>query len=333
MKSSALLLGILALAGCMDPDGPGNLVPMTVVEDPTLPRIEIAGALMHSESFGPANAPTVIVLHGGPGADYASLMPLKALADTDGFRVVFWDQRGTGLSQRFDRSTYSIAGYLDDLRLVVEKTVAPGAPFVFIGHSWGGMYATAFINDHGDYNGRLRGAVLSEPGGFTKKQLEDFLGRYFTAGQLTSELVNDATWSAQFMSPDDHARADYLDAQLALRGAPAEHRNITNPPPFWRLGAVVLSRLPELAMEQGFDWTTHLNAFTHKVLFLRGELNDAAPLWQQQQLAAHYPDAEVITLAGAGHEMVWEQPDAYLTHVRTYFTQIGFTSAAPGVAQ
>lgn len=333
MKPTALILSALALAGCLDPDGAGNLVPKTVVEDPTLPRVEIAGALLHAESFGPANAPTVIALHGGPGADYASLMPLKALADVDGFHVVFWDQRGCGLSQRFDRDTYSVAAYMEDLRLVVEKTVAPGAPFVFIGHSWGGMYATAFINDHGDYNGRLRGAVLSEPGAFTKQQLEDFISRFFTTDQLTSELVNDATWSGQFLSPDDHARADYLAAQMTLRGAPAEHRNLKNPPPFWRLGAVVATRLPELALEQGFDWTTHLSAFTPKVLFLRGELNEAAPLWHQQQLAASYPNAEVITIGGAGHELIWEQPGEYLAHVRTYFTEIGFMSGSSGGVQ
>ena len=44
----------IALTGCLDPDDPGNLVPKTVVEDPTLPQIEVAGALLHAEAFGPA---------------------------------------------------------------------------------------------------------------------------------------------------------------------------------------------------------------------------------------------------------------------------------------
>jgi proline iminopeptidase len=155
----ALALG----AGCLDPGAPGNLVPRTVTEDPTLPQLAVAGTHLHAESFGPAGAPTVVVLHGGPGADYRSMLPLKALAD-DGYKVVFWDQRGAGLSERHDASTYTMTGYLEDLRQVIEQMATPGQPFVFIGHSWGAMYATWFINEHGDYGGRLQGAILSEPG-------------------------------------------------------------------------------------------------------------------------------------------------------------------------
>lgn len=111
-----------------------------------------------------------MVLHGGPGVDYRSLLPLQALG-ADGYRVVFWDQRGAGLSKRHDAASYTMDGYLEDLRLVIEHyTVTPGQPLVLIGHSWGAMYATWFIDEHGDYGGRVRGAVLSEPGGFTKAQ-------------------------------------------------------------------------------------------------------------------------------------------------------------------
>jgi len=105
---------LLPVTGCLDPDEPGNLVPKTVVEDSTLPRIEVAGALMHAEAFGLTAAPTVIVLHGGPGSDYRNLLDLRALAD-DGYRVQFWDQRGCGLSQRFDADHYTTPGYLEDL--------------------------------------------------------------------------------------------------------------------------------------------------------------------------------------------------------------------------
>ena len=60
------------------------------------------------------------------------------------------------------------------------------------------------------------------------------------------------------------------------------------------------------------------------MLFLRGEKNTVATLAQQQALAAEYPNAEVITIAGAGHEVIWERPDEYLAHTLDYFHQIGF---------
>jgi len=75
--------------------------------------------------------------------------------------------------------------------------------------------------------------------------------------------------------------------------------------------------------EDGFDWTTNLSAFTHKVLFLRGDLNEAATLEHQQELAASYPDAEIETIANVGHEMIWERPEEYLDHARAYLREIG----------
>jgi proline iminopeptidase len=152
-----------------------------------------------------------------------------------------------------------------------------------------------------------------------------FLDRYTASIGLTSEQLNDATWAGQFMSPDDHARADYLAALLTVRGVPVEHRDPMHPPPLWRVGAVVSTTLLDLAQKEGFDWTTNLRSFGHRVLFLRGELNEAATLQQQQELAASYADAEVVTIAGAGHEVIWERPAEYLAHTRAYFATIGFS--------
>src|SRR5690349_6466406 len=99
-------------------DETGKLVPATVDEDPSLPQIEIAGTKLHSEAFGDPSAPLLVMLHGGPGQDYHSMLPLKPLSAR--YRLVYWDQRGAGLSQRHDITTYSMAGYLEDLRLVID---------------------------------------------------------------------------------------------------------------------------------------------------------------------------------------------------------------------
>lgn len=330
MPRSLLLLSFMVPAleaGCLNPDDPGNLVPKTVTEDPTLPQIEINGAHLHAEAFGDPTAPTVVVLHGGPGEDYRSMLGLQALAG-DGYRVVFWDQRGTGLSERFDLDTYTMAGYLADLRQVVDKMTTPDQPYVFIGHSWGAMYLTWFINEYGDDSGRLRGAILSDPGAFTKAQLDAFIKRYTGTVSLTGEQFNDALWAGQFMSAEDHARADYLRMLMAIRGIPAEHNDPKHPTPRWREGAVVNEALVKLADHDGFDFTTHLQSFNHKVLFLRSELDTATPLEQQQELASSYPSAEVITIPGVGHELIWNAPTEYLAHTRDYFRAIGFAGVS-----
>ena len=63
--------------------------------DSSLPAVEINGYKYHMEIFGSADATPLIVVHGGPGLDYEYLKPLKELSND--YRVIFYDQRGTGL--------------------------------------------------------------------------------------------------------------------------------------------------------------------------------------------------------------------------------------------
>jgi len=320
------LLSLLAAAGCLDPSEAGNLVPKTVEEDPALPAIEINGARLHAETYGKADAPVIMVLHGGPGGDYRGLLPLAALAD-DGYQVVFWDQRGAGLSQRFDASELSTDQYLEDLRLVVDHYTAAGQPLVFIGHSWGAMYATWFIDTYGDYGGKIRGAVLSEPGAFTWDQLEAYFKRLNASIEIFGEQLGDIAWAEQFMSPSDHARADYLYSLRQVGGLPADHKDPNNPRPFWRSGAIASAELQAIVKRDGFDWTRNLAAFQRDVVFIRGDLNTAATLEAQQELAASYPHAELVTIQGVGHQMIWERPTEYLADVRAYLAKISFGGA------
>ena len=90
---SMVLIAAIALTACqkeLKVNEPGNLVPKTVTEDASLPAITINGTRFHAETFGNSEDPIVVMLHGGPGADYRSLLNAKALAN-DGYYVVFYD--------------------------------------------------------------------------------------------------------------------------------------------------------------------------------------------------------------------------------------------------
>jgi proline iminopeptidase len=137
----AAVLVSLIVAGCgglLDPDEPGNLVPMTVAEDPLLPKIEVNGTLLHAEAFGNIRNPMIIFLHGGPGSDYrafisqigvenASRYPNERTITSGGlsrlqdeYYCVFFDQRGAGLSPRFDKGTINFNMYVADLDAVID---------------------------------------------------------------------------------------------------------------------------------------------------------------------------------------------------------------------
>ncbi|MCB0084546.1 MAG: hypothetical protein KDE47_26585, partial [Caldilineaceae bacterium] len=113
------LIGVLlfAVVGLFVGTAGDHSVPDTVTTDPTLPHVEIDGVTFHAETFGEPQNPTVVVVHGGPGGDYGYLLNLHQLADA--YHVVFYDQRGAGLSPRVAAAQLSLASSIEDLHRIV----------------------------------------------------------------------------------------------------------------------------------------------------------------------------------------------------------------------
>ena len=321
-----LPLGVMALAACdtMDPRVPGSLVPMTVAEDPNLPAIELRGSRFHVQTFGDPANPVIVFLHGGPGGDYRSLLRLgerhNGYSLADDYFLVYWDQRGAGLSMRHDKDALTLDVYLADLDAIVDR-YAPGRTVFLIGHSWGGMYATAYINQH---PGRVAGAVLIEPGPLDGATYESIKHDLFDL-DLRAEWLNDWAWSSQFLSPDDHARMDY-ERLLGIRDAqPRFHvRTGVDPEPMWRPGAAASRYVQEDGQNaQGvaiYDFTTNLAAYSTPVLFVVGALSEVLGQAFQTGQMGQYPAAALQVVGGAGHDVNWTHSGEVLTHVRAYLS-------------
>ena len=313
----------LGMTACdtMGPSEPGNLVPRTVAEDASLPAIDMNGSRFHVETFGnPAN-PAIVFLHGGPGGDYRGLLRLAGRHDgyslTDEYFLVFWDQRGSGLSTRHNKELLTIDVYMDDLSALVNR-YSPGRPVYLIGESWGGMFATEYINRNPQ---RVAGAVLIESGPMDGATAERLEGEMFDL-DLGSEWLNDWAWNSQFLSPDDHARMDYERALGARDGQPHAHLSTVDPQPSWRLGAAVNRYLMESAQnERGvfdYDFTSNLSAFRTPVLFMAGSLSEVLGESLQQEQVLQYPSASLRVISGVGHDVAWVKAAEVLTHIRTY---------------
>jgi proline iminopeptidase len=320
----ALAVAAAACDGIHDASAPGNLVPKTVDEDPALPSLELAGTKFHFETFGDPSKPVIIFLHGGPGGDYREFTRLRERHDgyalADDHYLVFWDQRGSGLSRRENCSVYTADGIDRDLDALVEH-VSPARPVTFIGESWGGMYATEYINRHPE---KVAGAVLIEPGPLNatfmnsvKDQIVDF--------DVFAEWLNDYVWDSQFLSPDDHARADYQLVVGMRVSQPRFHESAVDPEPIWRLGAVAATCVQKTGMRDGtptYDFTDHLGAYSSRVLFIASGQNEVIGAGFQARQRAVYPASDLVVIADAGHDLFWTHPAETLAAIHSYLTAV-----------
>lgn len=280
---------------------PGNLVQKTVDQDPSLPSITVNGAQLHAEAYGPADSSLIIVMHGGPGSDYRYLLNCKAFA-ANSYRVVFYDQRGTGLSQRFPYACYTMElAYADLSAVIAHYRTSPSQKVFLLGHSWGAMLATAYINQNPDV---INGTILCEPGGFVWNDVEDYIARSRKLN-FFSEDLNDAVYMEQFITgrKDEHAVLDY---KFGLWAAAEDATSIGNegPLPSWRGGAVTFNAYFDLGTSQKPDWTGSLKKYTTPVLFIYSENNEAYGLQHAQKVSSAYPHVQLFRTNGAGHDML-----------------------------
>ena len=296
-----------------------------------LPSIEFEGYKFHSEVFGLSNDQTIIVLHGGPGSDYRSILPLQILSDE--YKVVFYDQRGTGLSPRVGEGEITMEKYLDDLDKFVEHYGKNGKA-ILVGHSWGAMLASAYTSMYPD---KVEKLVLAEPGfltpemaGIYMKKTNQMRPRKITL-EFISHIISTYFESLHIYGPDSEARKDYFMARLSLgkdlEGHPLagyfkEGKLSNGYLEYWRAGALVPSIFFRDAMDEEGNFTISfidgIENYKNKVLFLTGEYNTIIGEEHQRQQMKYFPDSELVVISDAGHTMIGEKPEATATVIRTY---------------
>jgi len=300
-------------------------VPETVAQDLSLPSITIDDYTYHAETYGnPAN-PVVITLHGGPGGDYRSILSLQALADE--YFVVFFDQRGSGLSPRIDPAEITIESALADLDSIVDY-FGKGEKVNLVAHSWGAMLASAYL---GQFPEKIDHVVLAEPGFLTSEFAKKFTQatRIRFSGSLLAYFLKTQFESLHVNGPDEHASKDYFVHQWNLyQGSDhpqAGFRCQGDTPKeseTWRFGSSTSNAFFQQAVDGDGNFVVNfvngVENFENKVLFMTGECQTVIGTdWQSQQVE-YFSDAELAVIPNAGHEMFFENPEASLEVVRAY---------------
>lgn len=296
---------------------PDSLVPKTVVEDPGLPSIEANGAKLHAQAFGPQDSTLVICIHGGPGDNYQYLLNTISLAN-EGYRMVYYDQVGAGLSERKPKSYYTSFGanginniFYDELKAVIAHyKTHPDQKVILLTQSWGSILATGYA---GKYPAEIDGLILAEPGGFKWDDVITYV-KASRSFNLWSELLNDATFFDQFITgkENEHAILDYKALLLSSRNdIVGDFGSIigTNKQyyPNVRDGAVISAAAYEIADKYKPDFSEGIENFNKKILFLYSEKNKAYPDSWAQKIASPLPNKQIVKINGVGHSGMFDQ--------------------------
>ena len=114
-------------------------------------RLEVEGAELYLEVVGPADAPPVFYLHGGPGYNSYSFRDLMG-DELEGYRFIYADQRGAGRSPSVGEALEP-AQLAEDVVAILDGLGLPRA--TLLAHGFGAMVALGVAAQHPERVTRL----------------------------------------------------------------------------------------------------------------------------------------------------------------------------------
>lgn len=264
--------------------------------------------------------PTLILLHGGPGADHTGYKPsFSALVDVA--QVIYLDHRGNGRSDSGLESDWTLNQWADDLHgfcvaLGIEKPVVYGSSF-------GGMVAMAYATRYPEHPGKL--VLVSTTAQATSHT--DAKVAMFTklGGAEAGELAH-----RRFVQGDTSPEVLRAWIDIAL---PLYTQTGANPEAWQR--QVLNQSVREWFYRPGgegrlFDLLPELNRIQCKTLVLGGALDPMIPIECQRDIAgAIHPDfVEYHEFQECGHGVVADAREDAIDRFREFIER-----AAAKVAQ
>ncbi len=249
------------------------------------------------------NAQDLVLLHGYTG--HARSWDHFARAMSARHRVLALDQRGHGQTQWAPRNAYGTPEMVADLEAFVAALQLSN--FALLGLSMGGLVSIGYAGKRPTALGKL---VIVD----IAPEIDTEGLKRIQAGVVRSDVfasVDEAYARARAdnpIPPDDHLRHRIAyslmrreDGQHTYRYDPAL-RDPANP----RTG---------INADEGWRLVANINVPT---LLVRGEISDILTKPVAARMAQTIPDCRLVEVAGSGHPVPLDKPDAFLDAAATF---------------
>lgn len=255
--------------------------------------------------------PTIVTLHGGPGASMDYLRPqFDRLAN--GRTLLFYDQRGGGQSAVDREAPLDWHAHVDDLDAVVRAHGAP--PATLLGFSWGALLALLFTLEHPELVKRLALIGPAPTWPEARAQYNAEFERRQAAPEVVAARAQLSASGLRERDPDAFWRRAFELSVAGYFRDPARARNLT---PFR-----VAARAQKAVWEslQGMDLRERVPAVRAETLILHGR-HDPVPLAASEALVSRMPNARLVVFEDSGHALYAEETEKFVAVLDEFLPQ------------
>ncbi|HEV2889760.1 MAG TPA: alpha/beta hydrolase [Frankiaceae bacterium] len=286
------------------------------------------GVRLHVEETGDGPL-TVVFVHGFALSMASWHYQRRDLADVG--RLVFYDQRAHGMSARGDDRANTLKQLGHDLAYVVER-LAPRGPVVLVGHSMGGMTVMSLAQERPDLIGTrvVAAALLATSAGGIAEAVVPIPAR--AADVLASRLLPRVhrVAGSPLVGRTRRAGSDlnFLFTKVWGFGddpSPAQVElceRMTSATPL----DVITSFLPTFVEHDLYRGLAELARIP--TLVIGGTKDKVTPYSHSEEMARRIPGTQFVTLAGAGHMLMFERAPLVNLHLRAFLRRAARTSSA-----
>jgi pimeloyl-ACP methyl ester carboxylesterase len=276
-------------------------------------KMSIRGISLYVKVIG--NGYPLVLMHGGPGLDHTSLLPLKPLANQ--FTLIFYDHRCNGRSTGPEVTSMTwenLTADADALRqaLGFEK-------WAVFGHSFGGNVALEY--------------ALRYPQNISRLILVDTGGDQWWVSQNAPELLAKRGYSASTVQAARRffngqvTPGEFLPTSIKFMSAYYHHFTlwdfandfIFSPTPQMRPEALIFGYSQLL---KGWTVMDRLGEIKVPTLVMAGRYDFLYPPEHQVALAGGITNARLEFIERAGHEAPSERPTEVQRMVRDFLTNV-----------
>jgi pimeloyl-ACP methyl ester carboxylesterase len=226
-------------------------------------------------------------------------------------RVIAPDLRGHGESDK-PEARYDAEAYADDVRRLIEEVV--GEPALVLGHSLGGIVA---VQVGTTAPGLVRALCLEDPPLYFVNNLNDLYRSLFEGIVVMARTLQDGSRSA------DDWFAVMANAPDPFTGKPGIE-TMSEADIRLRVDSIAQMRPQALedALAGSLEWDTErvLGALNSPVTLINGDPALGAVITPEEaaKVASTVPHARTVQIAGVGHLIHDEQPQAWLKAVNAW---------------